>query len=180
MSAFVVSVQQSAEYSFGKSAVPEIWLVAGSGVEGDIHAGPRVRHRSRVAQDPNQPNLRQVHIIHAELFDEVSEQGFTVHPGDIGENITTRGVDLLGLPTGALLRFGDEALVVITGLRTPCGQINGVADGLLGAMLSRDDDGNLVRKSGVMGMVVMSGPVKPGDPIAVAVPPGQHRPLERV
>jgi hypothetical protein len=260
----VMAVSRSGEYSFSKPAEDEIVLVPGLGVDGDVHAGPTVRHRSRVAADPKQPNLRQVHLIHGELFDEVREQGFAVAPGQLGENITTRGVDLLSLPSGTVLRFGppppdgegapagghsvggpsevngsvgevvgadaasrdagaggsvrdavagvvaaaeDATLdrstaeaaaalvaaveresgrtdhrpaVVVTGLRNPCRQIDRFRDGLLERVAYRDEDGILVRKAGVMSVVVRGGAVRPGDPITVEMPPPPHRPLDRV
>jgi MOSC domain-containing protein YiiM len=150
------------------------------GIEGDAHAGETVKHRSRVAADPTQPNLRQVHLIHAELHDELLARGFTIGPGDMGENVTTRGIELLGLPTGALLRLGESAVVRVTGLRNPCVQLNGFADGLLPAVLGRDERGNVVRKAGIMGVVVTSGEVLPGDEITVELPPPPHAPLDRV
>jgi MOSC domain-containing protein YiiM len=157
-----------------------IALVAGLGVEGDAHAGATVKHRSRVKRDPSQPNQRQVHLIHAELHDELRDAGFTVAPGQMGENVTTRGVDLLGLPTGARLRLGATAMVEVTGLRNPCAQLDGIQQGLMAATLDRDADGQLVRKAGVMGIVVTGGEVRPGDPISIELPPEPHRPLAPV
>jgi MOSC domain-containing protein YiiM len=176
----VKAVSSNAEYSFTKPNRDSITLLAGLGVEGDVHAGETVQHRSRVAKDPTQPNLRQVHLIHAELFDEVAAEGFTVRPGDLGENVTTVGVDLLGLPVGTLLRLGSDAVVEVTGLRNPCVQIDGFQDGLLKRMVNRDADGNVVRKSGIMGVVRSGGVVRPGDPVAVELPAAPHRPLDRV
>lgn len=179
MSARIVAVHRSVDYTFSKQAADVVALVAGIGVEGDVHAGALVKHRHRVAQDPEQPNLRQVHLIQRELFDEVAVAGFTVTPGDLGENITTVDIDLLALPTGTTLRLGDEALVAVTGLRNPCGQINGFQVGLLGQMLHRVD-GRTVRRGGVMAVVVQGGQVHPGDSIEVGLPPGHHTPLEPV
>ncbi|MFE4483150.1 MOSC domain-containing protein, partial [Kitasatospora sp. NPDC056789] len=150
------------------------------GVEGDVHAGVTVRHRSRVAQDPTQPNLRQVHLIHRELLTELGESGFDVTPGALGENITTEGVDLLGLPVGAVLRIGPEAEVEITGLRNPCAQIDAYRPGLLKQVVGRAEDGTIVRRAGIMGVVRTGGPVRPGDAVAVELPDGPHRPLDRV
>ena len=150
------------------------------GVEGDTHAGETVQHRSRVARDPSQPNLRQVHLIHSELHDELRANGFEVAAGQMGENVTTRGVDLLGLPIGARLRLGDGALVEITGLRNPCKQLEGIQPGLMEATLERDGDGRLVRKAGVMAVVLQGGEVRPGDPVAVELPASPHRELEPV
>ncbi|WP_175609310.1 MOSC domain-containing protein [Streptacidiphilus griseoplanus] len=180
MSRSVTAVSSNSEYSFTKPNRESITLLAGLGVEGDVHAGVTVKHRSRVAQDPTQPNLRQVHLIHGELFDELGEAGFRVSPGELGENITTRGVDLLQLPVGTLLQLGAEAVVEVTGLRNPCLQIDNFQDGLLKQVVGRDDLGNIVRKAGIMGIVKEGGVVRPGDAIEVKLPDGPHRPLERV
>ncbi|MEU4626100.1 MOSC domain-containing protein [Actinoplanes sp. NPDC023801] len=238
----VAAVSRNEAYTFTKPNRDEIVLVAGLGVDGDVHAGVTVRHRSRVAADPHQPNLRQVHLIHGELFEEVAGRGYQVPAGGLGENVTTRGIDLLGLPRGTILRFGppatsspepaggagsdgstgadspvravlaaagsatlDEATaraaaavaaaverdaadgvqdprpaVIVAGLRNPCAQINGFRDGLLKEVLGRAEDGSVVRKAGVMGVVLRGGRIRPGDPIAVELPPGEHGPLERV
>ncbi|PPS72583.1 MULTISPECIES: MOSC domain-containing protein [Streptomyces] len=179
MNAHVTAVSSNGEYSFTKPNRESITLLTGLGVEGDVHAGVTVKHRSRVAQDPTQPNLRQVHLMHEELFAEVGEDGFEVAPGELGENITTRGIDLLGLPTGTLLRLGD-AVLEVTGLRNPCVQIDHFQDGLLKQVVGRDEAGNLVRKAGIMSVVREGGVVRPGDPIEVELPSEPHRPLERV
>ena len=176
----VTAVSRSATHTMVKPVQGGVRLLAGLGVEGDAHSGKTVKHRSRVARDPAQPNLRQVHLIHAELHDELQAAGFTVGPGQMGENITTRGVDLLGLPTGARLWLGDEALIEVTGLRNPCTQLDGVQPGLMAATLGRDAAGGLVRKAGVMGVVLTTGEVRPGDPIRVELPPKPHRPLQPV
>lgn len=176
----VERVHSSGAHEFSKPEVAEIHLIPGIGVDGDAHAGSTVQHRSRVAQDPSQPNLRQVHLIHAELFDELAEEGYQVVGGDLGENITTRGVDLLSLPVGASLRVGGDALVAVTGLRNPCQQIERFRTGLLSHVVGRDAAGALVRKAGVMGVVVQGGTVRAGDSITVACPPPPHVPLERV
>jgi len=175
--ASVVSVSRDAEHRFSKPAVDEVVLVAGLGVEGDAHSGTTVQHRSRVARDPSQPNLRQVHLVHAELFDEVGGSGFAVQPGELGENVTTRGVDLLGLPRGAVLRLGADAVVEVTGLRNPCRQIDGLGQGLMRELVSRDDDGEVVRKAGVMAVVLVGGRVAAGDPVVVELPAGPHEGL---
>lgn len=238
----VAAVARNGVHAFSKPACDEIMLVAGLGVAGDVHAGVTVRHRSRVAADPTQPNLRQVHLMHRELFDEVAAEGYAVAPGQLGENITTGGLDLLGLPCGAVLRFGPppdtgavtgaapsgsagaawagtasardaagmDALgpgmaephaagpgvagpgvagpgvpdprpaVVVTGLRNPCRQIDGFRKGLLKLVVHRDADGRLIRRAGVMGVVLRGGPVRPGDLVTVELPPGPHVPLDRV
>ncbi|WP_137991601.1 MOSC domain-containing protein [Streptomyces vilmorinianum] len=179
-SATVTTVSSNGVYSFTKPNRDSITLLAGLGVEGDVHCGVTVKHRSRVAKDPTVPNLRQVHLIHAELFDEVAGSGFEVAPGDLGENVTTRGIDLLGLPTGTRLHLGAEAVVEVTGLRNPCAQIDTYQHGLLKQVLGRDENGQIVRKAGIMSVVLTGGEVRPGDPIRVELPAEPHRPLEMV
>ncbi len=176
----VVSVSLSHQHAFSKDSVPHIKLLAGLGVEGDAHQGVTVQHRSRVAQDPTQPNLRQVHLIHAELFDELIAKGFTVAAGQLGENITTSGLDLLALPVDTELHIGASAIVKVTGLRNPCGQLDNFQPGLTAAVLDRAAGGTLIRKAGIMGVVVTGGIVSPGDAIHVHLPPEPHRALERV
>jgi MOSC domain-containing protein YiiM len=180
MDAIVTAVSRSATHSFSKPNHEVIRLLAGLGVEGDAHLGTTVRHRSRVAKDPSQPNLRQVHLIHAELFDELEAQGFDVAAGAMGENITTRGIDLLGLPTGARLLIGKSAVIEVTGLRNPCVQIDRFRKGLMKAVLGKDEDGNLIRKSGIMGIVVEGGDIRPGDAVRAELPAGSYRPLQVV
>ncbi|WP_406355177.1 MOSC domain-containing protein [Streptomyces sp. NBC_01635] len=180
MTGTVTAVSSNGVYSFTKPNRDSVVLLAGLGVEGDVHAGVTVKHRSRVAQDPTRPNLRQVHLIHEELFAEVGGEGFEVAPGDLGENITTRGIDLLGLPVGTLLRIGDDAVLEVTGLRNPCLQIDNFQDGLLKQVVGRDEAGNLVRKAGIMSIVRESGAVRPGDAIRAELPSGPHWPLDRV
>jgi MOSC domain-containing protein YiiM len=174
MSGFVVAVSRSATHSFSKANEATIRLLVGLGVDGDAHQGVTVKHRSRVARDPNQPNLRQVHLIQAELHDELRETGFELQPGEMGENITTRGIDLLSLPAGTRLRIGDDAVVEITGLRNPCVQIDRHQTGLLSAVAMRDEHGTVVRKAGVMSIVIAGGEISPGDRIDVARPAEPH------
>jgi MOSC domain-containing protein YiiM len=176
----VLAVHRSGSHSFSKSAEQEVSLVPGLGVQGDAHSGATVQHRSRVARDPTQANLRQVHLLHAELFDELVEAGFAVFAGDLGENITTRGVDLLALATGTRLHLGSDAVVELTGLRNPCSQIDKFQAGLGAAVLDRDAGGRLVRKAGVMAVVLAAGEVRPGDAIRIEPPAGAARPLEPV
>jgi MOSC domain-containing protein YiiM len=176
----VTAVNRSATHSLSKPGREAIRLLAGLGVEGDAHAGETVKHRSRVRRDPAAPNLRHVHLIHAELHEELRAEGFGVEPGQMGENVTTRGIDLLTLPTGTRLRLGAQAVVELTGLRNPCAQLDGLHSGLMQATLARDGDGNLVRKAGVMSVVVRSGVVRPGDRIDAELPPEPHRSLEPV
>ena len=178
--ASVVSVSRDPEHRFSKEVVDDIVLIAGLGVEGDAHAGTTVQHRSRVARDPSQPNLRQVHLVHAELFDEVEGSGFEVAPGELGENVTTRGVDLLGLPRGAVLRLGPDAVVEVTGLRNPCVQIDGFEAGLMRELVTRDGTGQVVRKAGVMAVVLAGGRVAPDDEVVVELPDGEHEALQPV
>lgn len=177
MTGRVVAVSRSATHGPLKENEAAIQLLAGLGVAGDTHAGTTVQHRSRVARDPQQPNLRQVHLIHAELHTELREAGFEVAPGQMGENITTEGVDLLGLPTGTRLRLGETAVIEITGLRNPCKQLDQIQPGLMVAVLDHDVAGNLVRKAGVMAVVVAGGPVQPDDVITVELPLVPHWPL---
>jgi MOSC domain-containing protein YiiM len=180
MSGEVTAVSRSATHSVSKPNHDCVRLLTGLGVEGDARLGKTVKHRSRVARDPGRPNLRQVHLIHAELHDELRAAGFAVSAGQMGENVTTRGVDLLALPAGTRLRLGNTALVEVTGLRNPCWQLDGIQSGLMAATLARDERGNVVRKAGVMGIVVAGGEVRPGDPIRVELPPEPHRSLEPV
>ncbi|GGR17073.1 MOSC domain-containing protein [Streptomyces aurantiogriseus] len=180
MSGSVTAVSSNGTYSFTKPNRDSITLIAGLGVEGDVHAGATVKHRFRMEKDPSQPNLRQVHLIHAELFEEVREAGFEVGPGELGENVTTRGVDLLGLPVGARLRLGAQAVVEVTGLRNPCAQIDAFQKGLMKQVVGRDRDGRPAFKSGIMSVVLSGGLVRPGDPITVELPDGPHQPLRIV
>jgi MOSC domain-containing protein YiiM len=180
MSATVISVHRSPLHRFSKPAEESIRLLAGLGVEGDAHCGVTVKHRSRVERNPDQPNLRQVHLVHFELFDELAQAGFAIRPGDIGENILTRGVALLDLPTGTRLRLGAEAVVEVTGLRHPCYQLDDFRKGLMAATLARDAGGNLIRKAGIMAIVLTGGIVRAGDPIAIDLPPEPHAALKAV
>jgi hypothetical protein len=180
MDGTVAAVSRSGAHTFGKTSHDAIRLLAGLGVEGDAHLGVTVKHRSRVARDPTQPNLRQVHLIHGELHDELAASGFAVLPGEMGENVTTRGIDLLALPVGARLHLGDAAVVEVTGLRNPCVQLDRFRPGLTAAVLGRDEQGGLVRKAGIMGVVLAGGEVRPGDPVRVELPPEPRRPLEPV
>ena len=178
--AVVTAVSRGTTHGPGKRNEDAIRLVAGLGVDGDVHAGEYVQHLSRKRRDPTQPNLRQVHLIHAELHDELAGAGFVIGAGEMGENITTRGIALLDLPAGARLRLGDEAVVEVTGLRNPCNQLNGLAPGLMDAVLGRGRDGKLVRKSGVMGVVLDGGEVEPGNRIEIELPAQPHVPLAPV
>jgi MOSC domain-containing protein YiiM len=180
MNPTVIAVSRSATHSMQKPNCASLRLLAGLGVEDDAHQGVTVKHRSRVARDPSQANLRQVHLIHAELHDELGARGFGVKPGEMGENLTTRGLALLALPTGTRLHVGATAVIEVTGLRNPCLQLDGIQPGLMAATLERDARGGLVRKAGIMGIVIESGDVRPGDSIRVELPPEPCRPLEPV
>jgi len=180
MDPFVVAVARSGTHTLVKPLRESIRLLPGLGVDGDAHCGVTVKHRSRVRRDPTQPNLRQVHLIHAELHDELRVGGFELEPGRLGENVTTRGLDLLGLPTGTRLRLGADAVVELTGLRNPCTQLDGIQPGLMQATIDRGPSGELIRKAGVMGIVLAAGDVRPRDEISIELPPGPHRRLEPV
>ena len=176
----VLAVSKSKTYTFNKYNCERITLLKGLGVEGDAHMGKTVKHRSRMAKYPDAPNLRQVHLIHAELHEELSGKGFKVKPGEMGENITTSGIDLLALPKGTVLKIGNTAKVEITGLRNPCHQLNAIKDGLMKAVLDTDEHGNLIRKSGVMGIVIAGGEIMLGDNIKVLLPEEPFVRLEKV
>jgi MOSC domain-containing protein YiiM len=176
----VVSVSLGSGHHFSKTPKQNIRLLEGLGVEGDAHMGALVQHRYHVRKDPMRPNLCQVHLIHSELFDELRAKGFTVQPGELGENVATSGVDLLALPTGARLRLGGHAVVEVTGLRNPCVQIDQFQKGLMAATLDKDAEGKLIRKAGIMSIVIAAGDVRPGDAIGVELPAAPHRPLQPV
>ena len=177
----MLAVARDDDHRFGKTLLERIVLVPGQGVEGDAHCGPTVRHRSRLARTPDAPNLRQVHLIHAELFVELADAGFTVAPGALGENVTTSGIDLLALPLGTQLRLGGAAVIELTGLRNPCAQIDdNIGQGAMAATLARAADGTLIRKAGVMAVVLEGGEVRPGDAVVVEMLPDAQRPLEPV
>jgi len=184
LSGSVLAVHRSGEHTFSKQTVDAVTLLPGLGVEGDAHLGARVKHRSRVAADPNQPNLRQIHLVMSELLDEVVEAGHQVVPGQLGENVTTTGLDLVGLPVGSMLRLGDTALVALTGLRNPCKQIRSVGDGVLKMMFVDGErygrPGEQVGRTGVMGVVVAGGLIRSGDPIEVRYPSGALTPMQKV
>ena len=175
--AIIAAVNKSPDHRFSKATCRSITLIAGHGIEGDAHAGDTVKHRSRVAIDPNQPNLRQVHLIHAELHHELKAKGFDILPGEMGENITTRGLDLLALPRATLLEIGPDAIIEVTGLRNPCKQLDDHQQGLTQAVLDRSPDGELVRKAGVMAVVRAGGVITTGDSIRVTLPEGPHERL---
>jgi MOSC domain-containing protein YiiM len=178
--AHVLAVASSDVHGFSKQLRDAVTVVEGLGITGDTHAGVTVQHRSRVRRDPSQPNLRQVHLIHSELFDELRGAGYDVGPGDLGENVTTQGIDLLGLPRGTRLRLGADVLLEVTGLRNPCQQINDFRAGLLKEVVRPDGDGGVIRKGGIMTVVLQGGLVRPGDPIAVELPAEPHETLAPV
>jgi MOSC domain-containing protein YiiM len=176
----VLTVALRHGHHFSKTPSLSIRLLTGLGVAGDAHMGETVKHRSRVRKDPTAPNLRQVHLMHAELFDELRAKGFNVKPGDLGENVTTSGIDLLALPAGTRLHLGATAVVEVTGLRNPCVQIDTFQKGLMAATLDKDDAGNLIRKAGIMSIVLSDGDVRPGDAVRIELPAGPQRPLQPV
>ena len=176
----VLAVSFRRGHHFSKIPALSIRLLTGLGVEGDGHMGALVKHRSRARFNPTLPNLRQVHLIHAELFDELRDKGFAISPGDLGENVTTHDIDLLSLPTGTRLTLGDSATIELTGLRNPCIQMDRFQPGLKAATLDKTADGQLIRKAGVMAVVLADGDVRPGDAIKVEMPTGPHRPLVAV
>ncbi len=176
----VVAVSSRRGHHFSKTPALSIRLVAGLGVEGDGHFGAKVKHRSRAMKNPNLPNLRQVHLLQAEFLDTLADSFGPVGPGDLGENVLVRDLDLLALPAGARLRLGASAVVELTGLRNPCVQIDRFRPGMMAACLDRDADGRLVRKSGVMGIVIQSGDVAGGDGVSIELPTGPFRPMEPV
>src|ERR1700710_2743696 len=176
----VVSVSSRIGHHSSKTPGLSTSLLTGLGVAGDAHMGETVKHRSRVRKDPTQPNLRQVHLMHTELFDELRAKGFIVQPGDLGENVTTSGIDLLALPAGTRLHLGETAVVEVTGLRTPCIQLDRFQKGLMAATLGRDAAGNLIRKAGIMSIVLSDGDVQPDDKIGIELPDGPRQPLQPV
>jgi hypothetical protein len=180
MQGHVKALSKSPTHTMSKPNEPSLVILEGLGVEGDAHMGVTVKHRSRVAQDPTQPNLRQVHLIHSELHDALWEQGFQISPGQMGENITTAGIPLLELPRGTQLHIGENVVLEVTGLRNPCHQLNGLQDGLLKAVIDHDENGNLIRKAGIMSIVLKGGVIHTGDVIEVRLPPAPHIALDRV
>ncbi|TGV04369.1 MOSC domain-containing protein [Flavivirga rizhaonensis] len=176
----VLSLSKSDTHTFKKVNQRSINLIKGLGVEGDAHMGKTVKHRSRVAKDPSQPNLRQVHLIHSELHDELESLGFKIKAGEMGENITTKGIDLLSLPKDTILNIGKTARIKITGLRNPCNQLNLFKKGLMNAVLDKDENGALIRKAGIMGIVLENGIIEIGDTIQVIMPDMPHTKLDRV
>lgn len=180
MTGTVVAVARSPKHSFSKTSQESLRLIEGLGVEGDAHAGVTVKHRSRVARNPTQPNLRQVHLLQSEVLDALRSSGFPIADGALGENVTTSGLDLFNLPAGSLLHIGENAVVRVTGLRNPCSQIEDFHEGLLAAVIERDRAGHVIRKTGVMSVVVMGGVIQPGDTIRVELPPQPHTPLDVV
>jgi len=167
---FVIAVSTNAKHSFSKQAQDSIHLVQELGVEGDAHFGATTQHRWLMKKNPTRKNLTQVHLLHAELFDELVSAAFFLSPGEMGENVTTRGIDLLTLPTKTKLHCGG-AVIEVTGLREPCAQLNKLRPGLMKALIRRSKEGIVVRKAGIMGVVLAGGVVRPGDHIEVELPP---------
>jgi MOSC domain-containing protein YiiM len=177
MKGTVISVSLSGKHTFSKPPALAITLLTGLGVEGDAHCGALVKHRYRVKQDPTQPNLCQVHLLASELLDELAAGGFSIAPGAMGENITTRGIGLIDLPTGTLLQLGESALIEVTGLRSPCVQIDKFQPGLLPAVIEKEPSGRIIRKAGIMAIVRSGGLIQPGDTISVTLPEKPWRAL---
>lgn len=176
----VIAVSKSRSHTFTKFNCDKIILLKGLGVKGDAHMGKKVKHRSRVAKDPSQPNLRQIHLIHSELFDELNDKGFQLKEGQIGENITTQGIELLDLPKNTILSIGNTSKIIVTGLRNPCSQLESIQKGLMNAVLDKDAEGNLIRKAGIMGTILEGGEIKIGDEISIEFPEKPYMKLERV
>ena len=177
MNAKVIAVSRKATHKFSKNNQLAIDLVAGFGVSGDAHYGQTVQHRYDKKKDPNRPNLRQVHLIQSELFDWVANKGYAIAPGDLGENITTRGIDLLALPLGTRLKLGESAIVELTGLRHPCKLINSLGQNLMDVMKDSTPKGEMRPKAGVMSVVIESGKIMPDDEVVVFLPNGPFVPL---
>jgi len=176
----VHSLSSSAQHSFSKHTTHQVEVIKGIGIKGDAHAGVKVKHRSRVAKDPNQPNLRQIHLIHLELLKELVAKGYTVNPGDLGENITTEGISILNLPKDTILKIGENVAIQITGLRNPCHQIDKFQKGLLKEVVGKNDAGDIIRMAGIMAIVLEGGMIKVNDEILVELPALPHQKLERV
>lgn len=172
----VVAVACDSKHNIIKPVQAHITLIAGWGVEGDAHAGETIQHRYDKRRNPTAPNLRQIHLMHAELFDHMADQGMTVRPGQMGENITTRDIDILSLPQGTRLKLGN-AVIELTGLRNPCKYLNTIAPGLMKACLAKHKDGTPFPQSGVMGMIIAGGIVKAGDAIEIVLPEKPHHRL---
>ncbi len=180
MPARVVAVSLSRTHTFSKHPQPHIHLLAGLGVEGDAHCGATVRHRYLARRDPTQPNLTQVHLLQAELLETLRSSGFPLLPGDLGENITTSGIDLLALPASTRLHIGPAAVVEITGLRTPCVQMNHLRPGLMAAVFTYLPSGKKSPRTGVMSIVRRGGTVTPDCPIEIELPALPHQPMKCV
>ena len=175
--ASVVAVSKDEYHRFSKVPCTQITLIKGVGVRGDTHSGVTVQHLFAVEQDPRQPNLRQVHLLQQEFLDQARDQGYELTPGDLGENILTDDLDLVGLWQDTLLHIGSQAVVRVSGLRNPCAQIDSFRPGLLQVAVRRDLKGDVVRKAGIMGVVTTGGVVHPGDEIEVEWPAQPHRRL---
>jgi len=176
----IIALSKNPIHNVSKQNHNELILLEGLGVEGDVHMGKTAKHRSRVAKNPLQPNLRQIHLIESELYEELKLKGFDIQPGQMGENITTSDLDLLKLPENTILKIGAQAEVLITGLRNPCNQLNGIQDGLMQAVIEKDSSGNLIRKAGIMGIVTKGGKVTLNDNIEVKFPSKPFVRLEKI
>jgi len=176
-SPFILGVFASRSHKFSKPGRDAVTLIEGLGIEGDSHFGATVQHIYDARRDPARPNARQVHLIQAELLDEVNAKGFRVQPGDLGENVSTRGIDLLCLPARTRLTLGPDAVIELTGLRNPCFQIDKFQKGLLAVVNNKAPGGGTIRRAGVMSVVLQGGVVRPDDSITVELPAGPHEKL---
>ena len=177
---WVFAICSSPKHGFSKQPQRSIRLLAGRGVEGDAHCGETVQHLYLKRRNPLAPNRMQVHLLQSELFDELAFVGYALTAGQLGENITTRGIGLLNLPQGTRLHLGGEAVVELTGLRTPCKLIEDFKPGLLKQVISRDAANKVLAKAGVMAIVLHGGDVHERSPIRVEYPAARHVPLQMI
>ena len=115
-----------------------------------------------------------------EILSELNDKGFSVIPGELGENITTQGIDLLSLPQGCQLHIGKTTIIELTALRNPCVQIENFQTGMLKEVISKDKQGKIMRKLGMMGVVLSGGHVQPNDEITIQLPEQPHKSLEYI
>jgi hypothetical protein len=172
---YVHSVSASPRHGFSKLVRESITLIKGHGVDGDAHAGAFVKHRYLARWRPRMANERQVHLINQALFEELFSEGFNVQPGNLGENVTTRGIDLLRLPLGTMLALGPTAAVELRGLRTPCVLVDRFRKGLLKALVRKGEQPRF--RAGVMGVVREGGILFPGNPVKVTISPAPWQAL---
>jgi len=175
----VMSVNQAARHDVRKTPVAALHLRSGLGADGDAHYGATVQHRYDRRRDPSRLNLRQVHLIGAELLEELGRAGYRIAPGDLGENITTADIDLASLPAATRLHIGSSAVLELTGLREPCVLLDRIAPGLRLAACG-ERSGETILRHGAMAIVVAGGEVRAGDAIEISLPPSPHRPMRVV